>query len=51
MQNSTNASVKSGAENRVGEIALAFATGVVDADADGGSSSSSSARTAITHPS
>ena len=40
--------MKSGAENRIGEIVLAFATDVVDADADGGGSS---ARTAITRPS
>ena len=42
--------MKSGAENRIGEIVLASAPGVVDADVDpdGGGSS---ARTAITRPS
>jgi hypothetical protein len=42
--------VKSGAENRIGEIVLAFAPGVVDADADT-DAGGSSARTAIIRPS
>jgi len=48
--NSTSASVKSGAENRIGETVLAFAPDVVGADADAGGGGSS-ARTAITRPS
>jgi len=46
-QNSTGASVKTGADNRIGGIMLALAPGVVDADADGGGR----ARTRIAHAS
>ena len=44
--------MKSGAGDRIGEIMLAFAPGVVHADADAeAGSGGSSARTAITRPS
>lgn len=42
--------MRSGAENKISEIELAFAPGVVDADADA-DASGSSARTVITRPS
>lgn len=42
--------MKSGAENRIGEIILAFGPGAVDADADA-DGGGSRARTAITRPS
>ena len=43
--------MKSGAENRIGEIVLAFAPGVVDADADADAGGGGGTRTAITRPS